>query len=85
MFSQFQVWNKLSTGSRDSVTKCEALFLLDCSSELDLEVPLHLDPPSKAPEALRAQTLEGPMIRELQLMTVGLVFVFLGALVAGLF
>jgi hypothetical protein len=29
--------------------------------------------------------LEGSMIRELQIMTVGLVFLFLGAIVAGVF
>ncbi len=42
-----------------------------------------LDWSSKGREAFPAQALEGPMVRELQLVAVGLVFAFLGAIVIG--
>ena len=42
-----------------------------------------LDWPLKGREAFPAQALEGHMFRELQLVAVGLVFAFLGAIVIG--
>jgi hypothetical protein len=45
--------------------------------------PTVIDAPQKGREARRAQALEGPMFRELQLVAVGLVFAFLGAIVIG--
>ncbi|HVP83937.1 MAG TPA: hypothetical protein VMS78_04360 [Rhizomicrobium sp.] len=42
-----------------------------------------IDVPRKGHESQPAQALEGHMFRELQLVAVGLVFAFLGAIVIG--
>jgi len=44
-----------------------------------------LDAPFRLGQTFLAWKEEGPMVRELQLLTVGFVFVFLGAIVIGVF